>query len=464
MDNKEILTNKDEQRIEILKSMPIKKAICKLALPMVLSMLIQSVYSMTDMFFIGKLENPHMVAAIALCIPVIFLIQAISSIFSTGGASLISRLLGEDNLKEASRAGAISFWTAFIVVVIAAIAGYIYMEPLIRLAGASDDTLAYCLRYLKIMFLAAPFIGMQFTMSGLLRAEGATKQAMIGTVLGSVINIVLDPIFIFVFKMDIQGAAIASLIGNIIAFAYFIHFYIGKTKMISISPRNIVFEGKYYLEVLKIGVPASLGMILMSFASALANVYAAGFSDLVVAANGIAFRAIEFPFMFILAVSQGCQPLIGFNYGANNFKRMVCVISTALKTNLAVSIVLSGVFFAFANYVLMLFISDYEVIKIGTTMLRRAVLALPFTALEMVIVVVFQSLGKGIQSLVLSIGRQGMFYLPALIVLSNLWGVNGFMWAMPITDAFTGLLAVVLYSFFYRQFVKRINTEQQELI
>ena len=461
MDDKDLLTDEDEQRIQILKSMPIKKAIWKLSLPMVLSMLIQSVYSMTDMFFIGKLDNPHKVAAIALCIPVIFLIQAISSIFSTGGASLISRLLGEDDLGGASRAGAISFWTAFVVVVVAAIAGYIYMEPLIRLAGASEDTLVYCLRYLKIMFIAAPFMGMQFTMNGLLRAEGATKQAMIGTVLGSVINIILDPIFIFVFKMDVQGAAVSSLVGNLIGFSYLIHFYTGKTKIISISPKNVVFEGKYYLEVLKIGVPASLGMILMSFAAALANVYAAGFSDLVVAANGIAFRAIEFPFMFILAVSQGCQPIIGFNYGANNFKRMMDVISIAIKTNLAVSIGLCGVFFAFANHVLMLFITDSEVIKIGTAMLRRAVLALPFTALEMVIVVVFQSLGKGIQSLILSIGRQGLFYLPALIVFSNLWGVNGFMWAMPISDVSTGLLAVVLYIFFIREFKKRIITADQ---
>ena len=298
-------------------------------------------------------------------------------------------------------------------------------------------------------------MGMQFTMSGLLRAEGATKQAMIGTVLGSVINIILDPIFIFVLKMGIQGAAVATAIGNILAFSYYILFYTKKSHLISISPKFFTFNKYYFWNIIKIGVPASLGMVLMSFGSILANNYAANFSDLVLAANGIAFRAVDLPFMLIIGLAHGCQPLIGYNYGAKNFKRMFDTIKTSMKINLFMGILFSSVCFIFANPILHFFINDIDVINYGAMILRLFCFSIPFTAIEMVIVVVFQSLGKAVQSLILSIGRQGLFYVPALIILSNRWGVQGFIWSMPLSDIFTGILAIILYVIFYKQFIKQ---------
>ncbi len=449
------LTSKDQDRIEILKSIPIKKAIFKLSVPMMLSMLIHAIYSMTDMFFIGKLNNPHMVAAITICMPIVFLLQAFADIFAVGGASLISRLLGEGNTKNASNAGSIAFWTAFAVVFSIALIGFVLRGPILIIAGASEATFPYSLNYFTIILIAAPFMGMQFTMSGLLRAEGATKQAMIGTVLGSAINIILDPIFIFGLNMGIQGAAVATAIGNILAFSYYILFYTKKSHLISISPNFFMFNKYYFWNIIKIGVPASLGMVLMSFGSILANNYAANFSDLVLAANGIAFRAIDLPFMLIIGLAHGCQPLIGYNYGAKNFKRMFDTIKTSMKINLLMGILFSSVCFVFANPILHFFINDIDVINYGAMILRLFCFSIPFTAIEMVIVVVFQSLGKAVQSLILSIGRQGLFYVPALIMLSNRWGVQGFIWSMPLSDIFTGIFAIILYIIFYKQFVKQ---------
>ncbi|MPW25539.1 MATE family efflux transporter [Alkalibaculum sp. M08DMB] len=442
--NKPIKNNNDN-RMDILESMPIKKAIWALAIPTMLAMLIQVIYNMTDTFFIGKLNEPNMVAAISISFPIFMIVQAFGNIFAIGGASLISRLLGKGEVEQANHAGAIAFWTAFSVCAVVAILGLIFTEPILLFCGASENTIGYASSYLRIMLIGGLFIGMQMAMGGLLRSEGATKESMVGMMTGSIINIVLDPIFILFLNMGVAGAAWATTIGNMFAFLYFVNFYMKKKGIISISPKLFSFDKKIYADIFKIGIPASLGMILMSVGMAVGNVFAASFGDDVVAANGIVMRVGNIAIMLAMGLAQGCQPLMGYNYGAKKYDRLLETIKRSSLISTIMCCFFAAIYFVFANVWIKIFINDVTVVNLGVKIMRVFVLGMPFIGIQMILMIMFQSLGRSVESLVLSLGRQGFFFIPALIIFSNLWGFDGFIFALPFADIATSLLSISLF-------------------
>ncbi len=438
--------NKMQQnRMEILETMPVYKAIWTLAIPTMLAMLIQVIYNMADTFFIGKLNEPNMVAAIAIAFPIFMIIQAFGNIFAIGGASLISRSLGKGENVNAIQAGAISFWSALAVCIFVTIMGLLFVEPILYICGASENTIGFAKSYMTIMLLGSPFIGMQMTMSGLLRSEGATKESMIGMMIGSILNIVLDPILILWLGMGVSGAALATTIGNLLGFLYFINFYVKKHSIISISPKHYSFNLKVYADIFKIGIPASLGMILMSIGFAVANVFAAGFGDDVVAANGVVFRITSIAIMLTMGLAFGCQPLMGYSYGAKNYTRLLETIKRAILIGTMICSILAILFYIFADVWIRVFINDAVVIDLGVRIIRVFALAIPFLGTQMVLMTMFQALGKAAQSLIISLGRQGLFFIPTLIIFSSLWGFNGFVFAQPVSDVATTLLSLTLF-------------------
>ncbi|WP_152640001.1 MATE family efflux transporter [Clostridium aceticum] len=434
-----------EDRTMILESMPVKKAIWALALPTMVAMLIQVIYNMTDTFFIGKLNDPNMVAAISISMPIFMIIQAFGNIFAIGGASLISRLLGKGEKENASQAGAISFWSALAVCTMVSIIGLLFIEPILMFCGASENTIGYGKSYLMIMMLGSPFIGMQMAMGGLLRSEGATKESMIGMMAGSMLNILLDPIFILVLNMGIAGAAVATTIGNIVGFTYYIIFYLKKKGIISISYKHFTFDRHIFAEIFKIGIPASIGMILMSIGMAVANIFAAGFSDDVVAANGVVMRIASTAVMLCIGLAQGCQPLMGYSYGAKKYDRLLETIKRAIIVGTIMCTGFAGIFVAFSETWIKIFINDAVVIELGVKILRVLVVSMPLLGVQMVLMIMFQSLGRTVESLIISLGRQGLFYIPALVIFSSLWGFNGFIFALPAADFATTFLSLTLF-------------------
>ena len=451
--------NKDSKdRIQIMESMPIRKAIWQLSVPTMIAMLIQVVYNMTDTFFIGKLNNPDMVAAIAICMPIVMAIQAFGNIFAMGGASLISRLLGEGRRENANHAAAISFWAAAVICVTTTVVLYLNMEAVLRVCGASDDTLIWCQRYMTVMLTGGAFMGLQMTMAGLLRSEGATTSSMIGMVSGSVLNMVLDPVFIFLFRMDIAGAALATAIGNLAGFSYYVVYYLRKKSVISISPRNLVFKKFYFTNIFKIGIPASLDNILMSGGMAVANVIAAGFSDNVVAANAICMRLTSMGIMLTIGMAQGCQPLMGYSYGSQNIKRLLETVKNAVLNATLICGAIAILLFIFASTWIELFIIDKDVVAIGTKFMRLMVIAMPFMGVQLIFRTLFQSIGHSIEALILTLGRQGLFFIPAMLIFSTLWGETGFMLSMPSADMLTTVLAALLFVFLR----KRLRLKQEE--
>lgn len=448
-----------EDRTMILDSMPVKKAIWALAIPTMVGMLIQVIYNMTDTFFIGKLNNPNMVAAISISMPIFMIIQAFGNVFAIGGASLISRLLGKGENENASEAGAISFWSALIICTIASVLGLIFMEPILMFCGASANTVGFGKSYLMIMLLGSPFIGMQMALGGLLRSEGATKESMNGMMIGSILNMVLDPIFILLLDMGVAGAALATTIGNMIGFSYYIVFYLKKHGVISISLKHFSFNRKAYADIFKIGIPASVGMILMSIGFALANVFAASFGDDVVAANGVVMRVTNIAIMLTMGLAQGCQPLMGYSYGAKKYDRLLETIKRTIIIGTIMCSIFALLFILFSEIWIKVFINDTNVIELGVKIIRVFVLAMPFLGVQMVLMTMFQSLGKTAESLVISLGRQGLFFIPALIIFSSVWGFDGFVFAQPASDIATTFLSLILF-FFMR---KKLHISSKEM-
>ncbi|MPW25866.1 MATE family efflux transporter [Alkalibaculum sp. M08DMB] len=453
-------TDMKHDRTFILDSMPVNKAIRMLAIPTMVAMLIQVIYNMTDTFFIGKLNDPNMIAAISLSMPIFMIIQAFGNIFAIGGASVISRFLGEGEKETASKAGSIAFWSSFVTCTIVSIIGFFFMEPILIFCGASANTIGFAKGYLSIMLIGSPFIGMQMAMGGLLRSEGATKESMIGMMAGSIINIALDPIFILLLNMGVAGAALATTIGNICGFMYYISFYFKKRGVISISPKLFSFDKKIYTGIFKIGIPASIGMVLMSIGFAISNMFAASFGDEVIAASGVVMRSTNISVMLAIGLAQGCQPLMGYSYGAKNYKRLFETVKKAITAGTIICTVFAVVFFVFADTTIRIFINDPVVIDLGVKIIRVFVLSMPFLGLQMVLMTMFQSLGKTVESLVVSLGRQGLFFIPALIIFSSLWGFEGFIFAQPIADIATTILSLSLF-FFMR---KKLHMTSNDII
>lgn len=443
MSQKNINANKD--RMYVLDSLPVNKAIWTLAIPTMMAMLVQVVYNMTDTFFIGQLNNPNMVAAISIAMPIFMIIQAFGNVFAVGGASIISRLLGKGEKEDASKTGAIAFWSSLTACTIASIIGFIFMDDILILTGASANTIEFARSYLVIIIVGGPFMGMKMSLSGLLRSEGATKESMVGLMLGSILNIVLDPIFIFGLNMGVAGAALATTVGNMVGFIYFLSFYIRKQGLVSISPKHFSFDKTIYKGIFKIGIPASLGMVLMSLGFAVANIFASNFGDDVVAANGVVMRVSSIGFMMTIGLAQGCQPLMGYCYGAKKYERLIETIKRAAIMRTIMCIIFSSIFMIFSETLIKVFINDENVMSLGAQILRRNALALPFLGIQMVLMTMFQSLGKTVESLIVSLGRQGIFFVPSLIIFSTLWGYNGFILAQPFADIATTTLSVTLF-------------------
>ena len=439
------MKNTKEDRTQILESMPVNKAIWTLAIPTILAMLVQVIYNMTDTFYIGQLNEPNMVAAISISMPIVMLVQAFGNMFGIGGSSLISRLLGQQERENANHAGAIAFWSALVVIIVGAIVGLIFSEPILKTIGASGSMLEYGKTYLRIMLMGGPLIGMQMLMGGLLRSEGATRNAMVGMMTGSVLNMILDPIFILVLDMGITGAALATIIGNFVGFSYNISFYLRKKGLISVSIKNYIFDKKYYAAIFKIGLPASFGMILMSLGMSTANRFAASFGDASVAAFGVVMRITNIAIMVVMGLAQGCQPLMGYSYGAKKYDRLFATIKRAMLIGTILGVTFAVLFNVFADSWIRVFINDQAVIDRGVIVMRAFTFGMPFVGVQMILMVMFQALGKTVQSLVISLGRQGLFMIPSIIILSTVWGFNGLAFALPLADLLTTILAFTLF-------------------
>ncbi|AWW25600.1 MATE family efflux transporter [Acetobacterium carbinolicum] len=436
---------------DLFEKYPIPKAVLTLAIPTMLSMLVTIIYNMADTFFVGQTGDANQVAAVSLTMPIFFLLMAFGNIFGIGGGSYISRLLGERKISDIKHTSAFSFYGSITLGLIGMAAFLLFMDPVLRIAGASDNTIGFAKGYLTIIAYGAVAICLQNSLAQIVRSVGAAKESMIGMMIGTVINIILDPIMILSLNMGVVGAAWATIIGNACAVIYFIYYIFKHSDVLSIAPGDFRMEGAIAKNTFAIGLPASINNILMSFSMMILNNFASSYGDIVIAAFGVSSRVFSIVVMLALGLAMGIQPFIGYNYAQQNYKRMNDAIKFAAVIGMIMGAVVMVVTMIFNTEIVSFFINDPAVVEIGAYILVIQMLVSPFLGLQFIVTTVYQSLGKAIPSLILTVSRQGLAFIPILIIGSALFQLQGVIWAQPLADVFSIILAVSMYIVTYRK-------------
>ena len=430
---------------ELFEKSPIPKAYFTLALPVVLSMVISLIYNMADTYFVAKTQNTNLVAAVSLCAPLFTLMVALGDIFGIGGSSVISRLFGQKKDHEANQVNGFCCLGAIGCGIIVTILMLLLKYPLLQLLGANEQTLPYASQYYTIIALGSTFIIFQLSPSNIIRTEGLAKESMFGTILGSIINIILDPIFIFVLNMSATGAAIATILGYIASDCLFIYLMNRRSKKLDFKIKKYRISKHEFQQIFSIGIPASTTNLMASLATTICNRYLVTFGNDKVAAMGIALKVNMIIMLIMVGFAFGAQPLIGYNYGANNKKRLKSIIRFDILVEVTFAICTSIVLAIFAPNIIHCFMQDSQIVETGSTMLRCLIVSSPCLGLILVFTTLFQSEGKAIPALILSISRQGIIYILVIFILSQIVGYTGIIISQAISDVLTALLAILIY-------------------
>lgn len=430
---------------ELFEKAPVHKAYFKFALPVVFSMVISLVYNMVDTYFIAQTGNTNLVAGVSLGAPIFTLMIAFGDIFGLGGSSIISRLFGQKQDEDGKRISVFCFYAALLCGVAVTIIMLVLRQPILHLLGAKEDTLPYASQYYTFITLGAPFIILSFTPSNLLRTEGFATASMVGTVLGAVVNMILDPIFISLLGLGAAGAAIATVIGNICADLYFVWFLLKKSKRLSINPKGFYIKAAEIGQIFAIGVPASVTNLMQSIGIALTNRYLLMYGTEKVAAMGIVMKVNMIAVLILVGFAFGAQPLVGYNYGAKNKERLKEILRFCYGFECLAAVILSGMLVFAAPTMIGLFMKDSAIISAGVPMLRWQLAGMVFTAIVLVTTCTFQSTGKAMGAFWLSVSRQGIIFVVVIAAASKIFGYNGILMAQAVSDCLTAILAVALF-------------------
>lgn len=429
---------------ELFARAPIPRAYFKMALPVVLSMLVSLVYNMVDTWFIAQTQNTALVAGVSLCAPMFTLMVAMGDIFGLGGSSLISRLLGQGEEKRVRHVSAFCSYGAIVWGVLVGALMLIFRQPILHLLGASSDTMDSAMAYYSYLALGAPAIIFTLVPSNILRTEGMAVASMVGSITGTVVNIILDPIFIFGLNMGAGGAALATVLSNVVSAVLFIVLLVTKSQRLSVRPGDCSVQGTELREILVIGVPASITNLMQSFAMALTNRFLLPYGTENVAALGIALKVNMIVMLIMVGFAFGAQPLLGYNYGANNRERLRDILKFDVLVQLVFSVVMTVVFLISAPQIIRIFMSNGGVIQAGSRILRCMVITMPLMGIILVCTTLFQAAGKAMPAFLLSISRQGVALLICMVVLSAVFGFYGVILAQAAADVVSVILALVL--------------------
>ena len=445
---------------DVFTKYSVPKAVAAMAVPTVLSMLVTIIYNLADTYFVGQTGEAAQVAAVSVATPIFTFILAFSNIFGIGGSSFISRALGAGRKDQAKHVSAFCFYAILVTGVLVMAILLLGMPWILKWIGTDENTVMYARDYIRILAYGAIPMLLSFSMGNVVRGEGAAAVAMIGMMLGTVVNIILDPIMILGMKMGVRGAAIATVIGNICAAAFYLTYILKGKTILSIAPQYLRGESVGG-GVFKIGIPASLNNILMSVSNIVMNNFLKQYSTEAVAAMGVVMKANMLVIFLQMGIAMGIQPLIGYSYGAKLFDRLKKIMRFSMLCNLVLGTALTAVYFLKSEWIVSRFIDDPKVISYGIPMLRALMLAGPFIGIMFVFTFTFQGMGKGVQSLILSAGRQGLVFFPVLLLGNALWGLNGLVYAQPVADAFCLILSVIMFFLFLRSVkLKSPDTEK----
>ncbi len=435
MDQNETEHAEEDKRIYTLSEEKPVKAVVKMGVPLVAGMFIMVLYNLVDTYFIGLMRDDYQLAAVNLAYPVMMIQIAISNMIGTGASSLIARSLGAAEKKLAAHTLTVSFLLMVLSSVFVAVLGLLFLPQLVQGLGAKSNTFSYTEQYVRILLLGSLFTMGNYISGQLLRSEGSVKQSIAGMIIGTVLNIILDPVFIFLLGMKIRGAAIATILGNAAGMFVSLSFY-GRRKTL-LRPERAYLKptAEILKEIFWVGIPATLETLLSSVAYIVNNNLAVAYGELNVAAMGIAQKILSFGNYIYQGFAAGVQPIMGFNYGAKNYKRMLGILKAGVFVVSGTELCVMAVCGIFAPYLIGIFTKSSEVIVTGSMVLRAIMCILPFVGATSMSRMSFQAMGKPQYAFGITLIRQLVLYVPLLLLFDRVFGFSGMIWAQPVTEA-----------------------------
>lgn len=448
------MTREQKQQTQYIKmtTMPVEKLVATLAIPTILSMLVNNIYNMVDTAFVGKFGTSPS-AAVGIVFGYMAILQAIGFMFGQGSGSIVSRKLGNKELDLACRYTSTGFFLSFIFAIIIAIFSLIFINPLLRMLGSTDTIAIYAKQYVYYIIIAAPFITSSLTMNNILRYEGKAKLGMIGLMTGAILNIIGDAIFMFGFHMGVRGAGLSTLITQIISFIILLSMFLTEKTQTHISIKSVYFDFHEIAHIITTGFPSLLRQGLNSVATMLFNSNAALYGDAAVAAMSIVSRVSFFVMSVPIGIGQGFQPVSSFNYGAKKYDRVKKAFWFTFALSEALLIILVIPVCLYAKPIICIFRDDPEVIHYALRALYLQCFAILFVPISMVSEMGFQSTGQKLYATIASSLRSGIIIIPTLLLLAHFRGMNGIQEAQPVANLFTFVISI----FFSRLFLQKLR-------
>lgn len=436
--------DKQDKRIYTLSEEKPSKAVVKMGVPLIAGMFIMVLYNLVDTYFIGLTRNDYQLAAVNLAYPVMMVMIAISNMIGTGASSLIARCLGAKDKQKAAETLTAGFVLTVVNSIIVAAVGLIFLNEIVKGLGAKENTFEYTKQYVRILLICSVFTMGNYSFGQFLRSEGSVKYSIVGMIVGTIVNIILDPLFIFTLGMQVRGAALATVIGNAAGMFASLIFYIKGKTLLCPDKKCIRPKASVLGEIYRVGLPASLETLLSSAAYVVNNNLAVAYGELTVAAMGIAQKLLSLGNYIYQGFAAGTQPLMGYNYGAKNYSRMKAILKAGVITVTCTELFLMVIYGAFAPLLTGIFSDSQEVISIGARVLRTVMFILPFVGTVSMCRMSFQAMGKPLYAFCITLVRQLILYIPLLLLFDHVFGFKGMLCAQPVTEAVMMTVSLIL--------------------
>lgn len=451
--------NSQSKKMELLGSTSIPKALLAMGIPTMIGMLVNAFYNLVDAYFVGGLGESQM-GAISVVYPLGQVVVGLGLLFGNGAASYISRLLGRGDKENADKVASTALYSSIFVGAVIIIISMVFLHPILKLLGATDSILPYAATYAGIYIVSCIFNVFNVTMNNIVTSEGAAKTTMCALLIGAVLNIALDPLFIYVFDLGVAGAAIATAISQVVSTCVYLTYILRKKSVFHFRVKDCTYSREIMSEIFKIGIPTLVFQILTSLSISLINNAAGDYGDSAIAGMGVVTRLISMGSLSVFGFIKGFQPIAGYSYGAKKFDRLREAIKTSILWSTVFCVIFGLVLALFPTAIVSQFTKgDAEMIRIGAASLRANGITIMLFGFYTVYSSLFLALGKGKEGFILGACRQGICFIPVILLLPMVWGLNGILYAQPIAD----VLSVIITVFMAIPLHKRLNEMQKQI-
>lgn len=446
--------------IESFKTDSISKIVIKNSIPALIAMIMVMVYNLADTFFLGLTHNDLMVTAVSFATPLFMIFMSLGTLFGVGGTSVISRALGEGKKEYAAKTCSFCMWSCVAIGGIMMVLLWIFLDDVTVMLGASEDSIGLTKDYLRIAIGCGIFSMLSNCFSSIVRTEGEAMKAMTGTLIGNLLNMILDPIFILGFEWGVTGAAIATVIGNAVAAAYYMLYFLKGKSALSIHPGYFSVGNKILSGVLSVGISASLANLLVSVSSIVVNSQLSKYTDgdMLVAGYGVTAKVIMIVTLIGIGIGSGVQPFLGYCYGAKEKDRLVSGIRFSALFGLVFCAVISALCYIFAEPIVKIFLTDLTALESGVHFTRILMSTAWLIGAFAICQNTLQAIGAATPALLASIFRQGIIFIPAVFIMKSILGVDGLIWAQPVADVLSLAVVIIMLWLKIRKFSHAISS------